>query len=448
MKSWAEKALEAAVDLGDRPLELVAIGLVAYARYSLGLPAGEDMDRAAGLLDAIDDAELAVRLDGALWIGWAEALMERFQRAIDHCQRAIDVSRATGQGAFLLGTMTAQAWSLMRTGRLAEADERLTAAIEAFRLAPNAFLSLAVGQSGNIAVYRGDLAGAVRAGEECLRLSSSADPSPITASSGLYLAIPLIELGEAQRARDAVLATTGGPDLPFLARAVRGTAYEVLTRAELLLGRVDAAQAWAHKADALTQRGEPPAAAAPAHRAMAAVALARGNAPGAADIALTGAERAEHGSAPVEGGRCRILAARALFQAGQRGGAIAELERAAEELGRVKADGYRAEAEKELRRLGRRVPRRSPPAGPGEGLRSLTEREREIAELVCHGRTNREIAATTYLSVKTVERHLSHIFAKLGVSSRTAVAALVAVDDHRIPESRARAPAIANRGPR
>jgi DNA-binding NarL/FixJ family response regulator len=55
---------------------------------------------------------------------------------------------------------------------------------------------------------------------------------------------------------------------------------------------------------------------------------------------------------------------------------------------------------------------------PGE----LTEREREIAELVAHGRSNKEIAAALFLSEKTVGNALTSIYAKLGVRSRTQLA--------------------------
>jgi DNA-binding NarL/FixJ family response regulator len=58
-------------------------------------------------------------------------------------------------------------------------------------------------------------------------------------------------------------------------------------------------------------------------------------------------------------------------------------------------------------------------------LPALTEREEEVARLVGKGRTNRQIAAELFLSDKTVETHLSNIFAKLGVSSRAAMAARV-----------------------
>jgi DNA-binding CsgD family transcriptional regulator len=58
--------------------------------------------------------------------------------------------------------------------------------------------------------------------------------------------------------------------------------------------------------------------------------------------------------------------------------------------------------------------------GPAGGL---TAREIEVVRLVATGRTNRDIAAELYLSEKTVARHLSNIFAKLDMSSRSAVTA-------------------------
>jgi DNA-binding NarL/FixJ family response regulator len=53
----------------------------------------------------------------------------------------------------------------------------------------------------------------------------------------------------------------------------------------------------------------------------------------------------------------------------------------------------------------------------------LTAREAEVPRLVAAGRTNHEIAALLVLSDKTVARHLSNIFTKLNVTSRTAAAA-------------------------
>ncbi|MGG5752734.1 LuxR C-terminal-related transcriptional regulator [Zafaria sp. Z1313] len=60
---------------------------------------------------------------------------------------------------------------------------------------------------------------------------------------------------------------------------------------------------------------------------------------------------------------------------------------------------------------------------PGDVPGGLTARESEVLGLVASGASNREAAAALYISEKTVGRHLSNIFAKLGVASRTAAAA-------------------------
>jgi DNA-binding CsgD family transcriptional regulator len=60
-----------------------------------------------------------------------------------------------------------------------------------------------------------------------------------------------------------------------------------------------------------------------------------------------------------------------------------------------------------------------------EEVASLTRREHEILQLVAEGRSNAEIAIQLFLSVGTVRIHLQHIYAKLGVRSRTAAVARV-----------------------
>ena len=59
-------------------------------------------------------------------------------------------------------------------------------------------------------------------------------------------------------------------------------------------------------------------------------------------------------------------------------------------------------------------------------IETLTEREREILDLLAQGLSNKMIAAQLYLSVRTVEGHLANIYSRLGVHSRTE-AMLIAV---------------------
>jgi DNA-binding CsgD family transcriptional regulator len=61
-------------------------------------------------------------------------------------------------------------------------------------------------------------------------------------------------------------------------------------------------------------------------------------------------------------------------------------------------------------------------SGRRASLTELTESETRVAQLAAAGRTNQEIARTLSMSVRTVEGHLSHVYGKLGLRSRTELA--------------------------
>jgi DNA-binding CsgD family transcriptional regulator len=163
-----------------------------------------------------------------------------------------------------------------------------------------------------------------------------------------------------------------------------------------------------------------------AQRAMASVLLDGGDARGAAERALASAAVAEELGMRLEAGLSRTVAGRALAAAGDPGGALTELERAASELDGCGARRFRDAAELELGRLGRRTYRRTRPGRPdASGVAALTARELEVARLIVDRRTNAEIAAELFLSQKTVETHIRNLFHKLDVSSRADVARVV-----------------------
>jgi DNA-binding CsgD family transcriptional regulator len=97
--------------------------------------------------------------------------------------------------------------------------------------------------------------------------------------------------------------------------------------------------------------------------------------------------------------------------------AVAELEHAVADAEALGAGTVKELAERALRALGVRTWRRGAAGEP------LTEREQEIARLVTEGATNREIAQVLFLSPKTVERHVSNMFRKVGVRNRAELGA-------------------------
>jgi non-specific serine/threonine protein kinase len=60
----------------------------------------------------------------------------------------------------------------------------------------------------------------------------------------------------------------------------------------------------------------------------------------------------------------------------------------------------------------------------------LSRREREVAQLLAGGLSNKEIAGRLYLSVRTIDNHVQHILDKLGFDSRVQVATWLARNEH------------------
>jgi DNA-binding CsgD family transcriptional regulator len=73
------------------------------------------------------------------------------------------------------------------------------------------------------------------------------------------------------------------------------------------------------------------------------------------------------------------------------------------------------------------------PRQRGVGWVSLTPAEHQVADLAATGLTNREIGARLFSSPRTVQVHLSHVFAKLGISSRRMLAAEIEARNRQLP---------------
>jgi DNA-binding CsgD family transcriptional regulator len=102
------------------------------------------------------------------------------------------------------------------------------------------------------------------------------------------------------------------------------------------------------------------------------------------------------------------------------------LDQAAAGYERLDAARDLARAEAVLRDLGIRRGRRGPRGRPKYGWPSLTETELTVTRLVAEGLSNPQIGERLYVSRRTVQTHLAHIFAKLDISSRAQLAAQAA----------------------
>jgi DNA-binding CsgD family transcriptional regulator len=312
-------------------------------------------------------------------------------------------------------------------GKLAEAGELLEGGTEAARLLGNTHaLVWNLGGRSVVALAVGDVESALATAEESVDLSRKGDANFHSAESAAVLAAALLETGQPDRAVELLLESAGGEELVLIVGSARARFLELLTRCWLALDRPSEARHAAVCAEAWASAVQLPMAAAWADRAAAAVDLDAGDPAHAAERAIAATAAADEVGAPIEAALSRTLAGRALARAGENDRAAAELQRAARDLEACGALRYRDAAERELRKLGHRVYRRTRSgSADATGLESLTPRELQLARLVVDRKTNPEIAAELYLSQKTVETHLRNIFRKVGVSSRVELARTV-----------------------
>ncbi|MEU7765842.1 LuxR C-terminal-related transcriptional regulator, partial [Nocardia sp. NPDC049190] len=407
--------------LGDPTLLLAATATLAwFASYQGTLDAGQELiDLAADGMDTRDVDLTPTLLEALADLVYAEISIDRIRAADRHAERGLHVSRTTGHGyAFGRFTLGAAATKL-HLGQLNDARSAAESAVELALLLDNdQLLSAAESARCWIESLRGDLPTALAAGRAALRAAERQPDALFAWVARASYGEALIEAGEFEHGRQEILSL-GGPELADLPPTTRPFWHQALVTAELSAGRIDAAEAIARHIEAVPMG---PSREGNAHYARARIHLAVGDFAAAAASAHRAVQCFEAVEMRVWAARSRLVAGRSLALVGQPETAVRELELAHGILRDAGAERLRLEAAKELRNLGRRVRRQPTTEGPTHQP-ILTERERDIADLVVHGYTNREIAAQLFVSPKTVEKHLARIFVKLGVSSRTGVGA-------------------------
>lgn len=251
--------------------------------------------------------------------------------------------------------------------------------------------------------------------EACYRESSrcGVEPQP---------GLALLRLGQGDREAAAnairrIAATTGDA----LSRTRHLPAYAEIM---LAVGDIEEARTASRELDDTASRVRSDALAALAWQTWGAVQLAAGN-PRAVPDPVRGAFAIwQQLGAPFEAAQQRLLLARACLAFGDVESARLELDAASESFASLGAAPSLAEA-CSLRNA--TVPER---CAPGAAVRGLTPRELEVLRLVATGKTNKGIAQDLGLSGKTVDRHVSNIFDKLQVASRSAATAFAY--EHRL----------------
>ncbi len=121
---------------------------------------------------------------------------------------------------------------------------------------------------------------------------------------------------------------------------------------------------------------------------------------------------------PFEQALLELAYGQLLRRAGQRRAAASQLQAARDRLSALNDRPYLERCDRELAACGLTPAKRS-----DFDYRRLTAQETAVARLVSTGKGNRQVATELFVSIKTVQFHLTHIYAKLGISSRAELAA-------------------------
>ncbi len=184
------------------------------------------------------------------------------------------------------------------------------------------------------------------------------------------------------------------------------------------LGRLDEAVPHAERLTKFAESRPTPSTSAAAARLRGVLAGGRGDHQTAAAELAAAAAAFEEIPMPFEAAQAHFDHGIELRRAGHPRAAAEQLVVARGFFDRLGATPFVQRCDEEIAACSQRRRRRARGAAPTE----LTSAERAVADLVAAGHSNREVADALVLSVRTVEHHLSRIYAKLGVSSRSQMA--------------------------
>jgi DNA-binding CsgD family transcriptional regulator len=410
----ARWALELADEVDDDALRVEALAMLSFLGSAVGdAEAPAHAARAYELATAAGDARLlkeatgalADVLDGRRDVVGARALL---QREYHEWRERDEVSAASVLWDLAWVELWGGNWPLAA----GYASHALEISLQYGRDVPWLHVPVAV-----IAAHRGDLDLAREHSERSLRLGEQQFGRHTPVHLGT-LGFVALQSGDPETAADwfeEAAATTRR--LGWRDASKRWWLSEHV-EALLELGRVDDAVRLLDEWETDARRLERAWMLAHATRCRGLVASARGSVDEAASLL----EEAigQHERVGDRFGRARALLALGVVRRRQRQkrGARHVIEAALAEFEDLGAATWIERARAELGRIGGRT-----------RTEGLTPAEQRVAALVAEGRTNREVAAALFVGESTVETHLSHVYAKLGLRSRAELARTFRADE-------------------
>jgi DNA-binding CsgD family transcriptional regulator len=423
------QAGEAANYAGDLPGEIEAGRQAERVRAEFGLQQlevtmmagvarlleGDATEGASLLAEAISQAERSRNPRRFSWAGSSAFYLGDITAATTYWNHFVDEARAQGAIALLAAALALRAYGETVEGRFASAA---VSASEGLRLASE------TGQQNVAAFHRSILAlGAARAGreEECRALAGEVLAVARERGLGIHAGTALLALAELELAggRPSESLThfealwEAGPGSGSV--SVKLIGVPGLVEAAVRVGRVETAReafAFYEKwATSTASRFELPLLCR-CRGLLSSDANAR-------EQFLEALRLHAHGERPFERARTELVYGEWLRRRGQPKQAREHLRTALELFEQLGVAGWAERARVELRGSGETARKRDPST-----IDQLTPQEFQIARIVGGGASNKEAAAQLFLSPRTIEFHLRHVFAKLGITSRAQLAGL------------------------
>jgi DNA-binding CsgD family transcriptional regulator len=400
---------------GDTPADRALLALSAMEAAMRGDPRDEVHALAARALGrgALLEDETA---DGIAYYlaSLALVLAEDLQGAEIALTAAVEDARSRGS---VLGFATAsfvRSTAILRRGRLGDAAADARSAIAAERQGWQLAVPAARTVLADCLIEAGDLAGAERELAAIGQLASAAEAesgSDDAGRIGLLASRANLRLrrGEAERAL-ADFRACGDQLARIGARSPAILSWRSsAARALAAMGDMTEARRLVEEELGLAKLAGAPGAIGHAYRVLGQLTTG----PKSLELLEVAVEHLEKSQAALERARALVEHGAALRRSGRRHAGREPLLRGLDLAERCGANALAARALAEVRLTGAR-PRRTALDGPD----ALTAREREVATLAAQGLSNREIAESLVVTLKTVEWHLRHAFRKLGVDSR------------------------------